>query len=189
MKKRLAFLVLIILSAGMVMVGCKSESPTDVVNTYFEQIKKGDSEEAGNLIESTISQAEEGTDDKSDESSNKAVEESLELYISKIDAKVLSEKIDGDNATVEVELIGPNYSNLLLEVIEESIADAFSGTNIDDEYMGQKLLEKVKSSKSETRTGEVNLIKEDKEWKIKSDDDVLNLFLGKATEQSDTNSK
>ena len=47
--------------------------------------------------------------------------------------------------------------------------------------MSKSFLEKVKSSKSETRTGQVNLTKEEKEWKIKSDDNILSLILGKVS--------
>ena len=106
------------------------------------------------------------------------MEEALKLYLSKIDAKVLSEEISGDNATVEVEINGPNISNIMGEVIDESLADAFSGKETDEYYISQIFLEKVESSKSETRSGKVNLIKEGNEWKVKSDDEIVNLILG-----------
>lgn len=192
MRKKLAILIITILSLGTILVGCKSESPTDVVNIYFEQLKKGDSEQANEFIESTISQTEEETSDDSDnveDETDEVMEEALKLYLSKIDAKVLSEEIDGDNASVEVEINGPNFSNMMMEVIQESLADAFSGKEVDEDHMSRSFLEKVKSSKNEVRTGKVNLTKEDKNWKIKSDDNIVNLMLGKASNQDSSLSK
>ncbi|WP_297134562.1 hypothetical protein [Terrisporobacter sp.] len=192
MRKKLAILIITILSLGTILVGCKRESPTDVVNIYFEQLKKGDTEQANEFIESTISQTEEETSDASDnveEETDEVMEEALKLYLSKIDAKVLSEEIDGDNASVEVEINGPNFSNMMMEVIQESLADAFSGKEMDEDYMSRSFLEKVKSSKNEVRTGKVNLTKEDKNWKIKSDDNIVNLMLGKASNQDSSLSK
>ena len=107
----------------------------------------------------------------------------LEMFISKVDAKVLSEKVDGEKATVKVKVTGPNYEDLLQAVIEDSITDAFDGKEINSEYLGSNLLKKVKESKSETRTGKINLVKSDGAWKIKSEDDVMNLVLGQSEEQ------
>lgn len=186
MSKKLSILMATILSLGIMLVGCKSESPTDVVNTYFAQLKKGDSEEASKFIENTISETEEET---ANEETDKVMDEALKIYLSKMDAKVLSEKVDGDNATVEVELSSLNFGNMLIEVMQEGLEDAFSGKEVDDDYMSKSLLEKVKSGKSETRTGKVNLTKEDKEWKIKSDDNMVALMLGKAITEDSSTSK
>ena len=172
MRKKLAILIITILSLGMILVGCKSKTPTEVVNAYFTELKNGDSEQAAEFIESNTSQTDEADE------TDKVMEEALKLYLSKIDAKVLSEEISGDNATVEVEINGPNISNIMGEVIDESLADAFSGKETDEYYISKIFLEKVESSKSETRSGKVNLIKEGNEWKVKSDDEIVNLILG-----------
>lgn len=189
MRKKLTILIITILSLGMMSVGCKSESPTDVVNSYFAQLKNGDSEQANEFIESAISQTEEGTSNEAEEETDETMEEALKLYLSKFDTKVLSEEIDGDNATVNVEINGPNFSNMMMEVIQESLADAFSGKEVDDEYMSRSFLDKVKSSKNEVRTGKINLTKEDKEWKIKSDDNIVSLMLGKVSSQDNSINK
>lgn len=188
MKKKLAILIITILSIGMMLVGCMRKSPTDVVNEYFTELKNGDSEQASEFIESAISETEEETSTR-EEKTDKVMDEALKLYLSKIDAKVLSEEVDGDNATVEVELNGPNFANMMMEVVQESIADAFSGKEVDEDYMSKSFLEKVKEGKSEVRTGKVNLTKEDKEWKIKSDDNIMSLMLGKYNNQDNSSSK
>ena len=105
------------------------------------------------------------------------------MYLSKIDAKVLSEKVNEDKAIVKVEIKAPNYSNLLLAVMEESIADTFNGKEVKQADVEKNLEEKIKSSKAETRSGQINLTKKDNEWKIKSDENITNLLLGEADEK------
>lgn len=194
MKKTILSLLMIMLFIPMMVTGCKSETPTDVVNTYFSSIKKSDSKEAQKLIEDTISDEilneetgttstkEENTDTSKKEDSEK-LDESLKMYLSKMDAKVLSEKVNEDKATVKVEIKAPNYSNLLLDVMEESIADTFNGKEVKQSDVEKNLEEKIKSSKAETRSGQINLTKKDNEWKIKSDEDITNLLLGEADEK------
>lgn len=194
MKKTILALLMIMLFIPMMVTGCKSETPTDVVNTYFSSIKKSDSKEAQKLIEDTISDEilneetgttstkEENTDTSKKEDSQK-LDESLKMYLSKIEAKVLSEKVNEDKASVKVEIKAPNYSNLLLAVMEESIADTFNGKEVKQSDVEKNLAEKIKNSKAETRSGQINLTKKDNEWKIKSDDDITNLLLGEADEK------
>lgn len=194
MKKTILALLMIMLFIPMMVTGCKSETPTDVVNTYFSSIKKSDSKEAQKLIEDTISDEilneetgttstkEENTDTSKKEDSQK-LDESLKMYLSKIEAKVLSEKVNEDKASVKVEIKAPNYSNLLLAVMEESIADTFNGKEVKQSDVEKNLEEKIKNSKAETRSGQINLTKKDNEWKIKSDDDITNLLLGEADEK------
>ena len=183
MKKKIWILTTLVLSVPMLMMGCSTESPTDVVNNYFTEVKDVKSDESGDLIESTISLTKEHAQDDSDDSKSEDLTKSLEMFISKVDAKVLSEKVDGEKATVKVKITGPNYEDLLQAVIEDSLTDAFDGKEINSEYLGSNLLKKVKESKSETRTGQINLVKSDGAWKIKSEDDVMNLVLGQSEEQ------
>lgn len=183
MKKKIWILTTLVLSVPMLMMGCSTQSPTDVVNNYFTEVKDVKSDESGDLIESTISLTKEHAQDDSDDSKSEDLTKSLEMFISKVDAKVLSEKVDGEKATVKVKVTGPNYEDLLQDVIEDSITDAFDGKEINSEYLGSNLLKKVKESKSETRTGKINLVKSDGAWKIKSEDDVMNLVLGQSEEQ------
>lgn len=177
MKKKIGILVVIILSLSMVLVGCSSKSPSDVVDEYFTELKNGNSDQSDKFIESAIYETEDETSGV--EETDEIMEDALKLYISKIDAKVLSEEVDGDKATVEVEINGPNFSNIMMEVIGGSLSDAFSGQELGDDYISTSFLEKVKESKSEVRTGKVNLKKENKEWKMNSDDNILSLVLGK----------
>lgn len=191
MKKIGLILCTVMFSLG-IMAGCeKQESPTDVVNTYFSSIKKSSTQEAKKLVESTIpaeaisqdtGEITGASDSKTSKSEDKKLDESLKMYLSKIDAKVLSEKVEDDKATVKVSLKAPNYSDLLLKVMEESIASTFSGKDVSEADVEKSLEEKIKASEVETRTGEITLTKKDNSWQIKSDDAMTNLLLGEADE-------
>ncbi|MCI6459612.1 MAG: hypothetical protein PUJ51_14300 [Clostridiales bacterium] len=204
MKKTMLLLCSIMVSTGMIMAGCEKQTPTDVVNTYFSTLKKSSDSETKKLIESTIpkdaintntsessdnsktsdttSAKSKDSDSKSTKSSDDKMDQSLKTYLSKVDAKVLSEKVSNDKATVKVKVNAPNYSNLLLEVMEDSITNTLTGKEVSQAQVEKSLEEKIKSSKSETRTGEVNLVKKDNKWTIKSDDNITNLLLGEADE-------
>ncbi len=193
MKKTVLTSLMLMVLVSMVMTGCKTETPTDVVNSYFSSIKKSDTKEAKKLIKDTISeevlneetQVSSTNDDSSDKSykaESESLDESLKMYLTKMDAKVLSENVKDDKATVKVQLKAPNYSNLLLEVMEESIADTFNGKEVKQSDVEKSLEEKIKNSESETRSGQINLTKKDNEWTIVSDADITNLLLGEADE-------
>ena len=210
MKKTMLLLCSIMVSTGMIMAGCEKQTPTDVVNTYFSTLKKSSDSETKKLIESTIpkdaintntsessdnsktsdttSAKSKDSDSKSTKSSDDKMDQSLKTYLSKVDAKVLSEKVSNDikgklsDFPVKVKVNAPNYSNLLLEVMEDSITNTLTGKEVSQAQVEKSLEEKIKSSKSETRTGEVNLVKKDNKWTIKSDDNITNLLLGEADE-------
>lgn len=175
MRNKLKLMVMIVLSM-IILTGCTSKSPSDVVEAYFSEIKKGESTEVENYILNTMEKDKESKDDKKE---NPKMDEVLKLYMSKLDAKVLGENIKNDEASVEVELTGPNFSNITMELLQESLANAFSGSEINEDDMGDSMLEKIKSEKLETRKGKINLSKVDKEWKIKNDEDSAALILGR----------
>ena len=169
MKKKGLILLTMTLSVGMMMVGCKSETPTDSVNAYFSSIKKSDTQEAQKLIESTIPSDALNEKVTSSSDTDKTSEES-----SKLDDEL--------NESVEVKISAPNYSNLLLEVMKESEESSLSGKDVSAEDVEKCLEDKIKNSENETRTGTINLTKKDNKWEIKSDDEMTNLLLGEADE-------
>lgn len=174
MKNRIK-LVLIIALSMIALVGCKGESPTNVVESYFKEIKAGENADVAKYMLDNI---ENSKDADSSKESDPKMEETIKIYLSKLDAKVISEKIDGENATVEVELTGLNFGKIMVEVLQENLADMFGGNEAAADNLDNDFLEKVKTSKVETRKGKVNLTKEDKGWKIKQDNDLNSLIFG-----------
>ena len=56
LKKLTAIMLLFVLVAGV--YGCGAKKPSDVVTTYLEEIKKGNSEEIGKLLNNTLDKSE-----------------------------------------------------------------------------------------------------------------------------------
>ena len=172
-------LLLVAIISMVVVTGCSGKSPTTVVEEYFKEVKKGESANVSEYLVSTESEkeAEENTEE---EKEDPIMEEAMKLYLSEMNVKVLSENIEEDKATVEIEYTGYNMSNMFLEIVQESLANVFSGVEMSDADMSRSFLEKVKTGKIETRKGKINLTKVDKAWKIDSDDDYNTLIFGSA---------
>lgn len=175
MKNKIKIILMAVLSM-VVVTGCSSTSPTQVVESYFNEIKSGENADIEKYLLDAVNQS--GTDETSSTEEDPAMDEAIKLYLEKLDVKSVSEKIDGESATVEVEVTGLSFGKMILEVLEESLNDMFSGTEIDDSEMSNSILEKVKSYETETRKGKVNLTKTDKEWKINIDDSLMSLVFG-----------
>lgn len=186
MKNKLKMMITVALSM-VIVTGCGAKSPTEVVNSYFEEIKKGENAQVTEYILENVESIEENTTNSEEVKEDSKMEEAMKIYLSKLDAKVLSEEIDGDKASVEVEITGLNFSNIILEILGETLSNAFSGIETTEEDTSNSVLEKVKNGKVETRTGTVTLSKVDKVWKIESEDEsFMGLVLGKG-QSFDTN--
>lgn len=175
MKNKLKVMLIAILSM-VALTGCSSVSPSKVVESYFNEIKLGENADVENYLSDAANSAEKNIDSEAEE--DPVMNEAIKLYLEKLNVKTISENIDGENAKVEVEVSGLNFGKLIIEVLQESIASMFSGSEVADSEISTSFLEKVKISEVESRKGEVNLSKSDKEWKINVDDNLMSLVFG-----------
>ena len=58
MKNKLKIMMMVVLSM-FIVTGCATTSPTEVVNNYFEEIKKGENAEVTELANDLIKSTEE----------------------------------------------------------------------------------------------------------------------------------
>lgn len=173
MKNKFKILAMTVMTL-FITVGCSSESPSDVVNNYFTEIKKGMNENMSQLF--TDSLQEENANENEEVSPE--MTEAMKIYVSKIDAKVLSESIEGDKANVKVELSSINIGKVMMEVLEDNISKMFEVQENMSENLDADFLEKIKSASVEKREGSVNLVKSDNTWTIEQDDDLTKLLFG-----------
>lgn len=166
-------LIIMMIGTIFMITGCTSESPSDVVDSYFNELKKGENAKASEEFINSVNQAESNEIEES-----KEMIEAFSIYMSKLDAKESSEKINGDNASVEVELSGLSLGKIMLEVIQGNLEDMFSAEGNTSENIGKAFLDKTKLAKLETRTGVINLTKTDGKWKINEDQDLTTLIFG-----------
>ncbi|MGX4599566.1 hypothetical protein [Faecalimicrobium sp. JNUCC 81] len=166
-------LIIMMIGTIFMITGCTSESPSDVVDNYFNELKKGENAKVSEQFINSVNQAESNETKES-----KDMIEAFSIYMSKLDAKELSEKIDGDKASVEIELSGLSLGKIMLEVIQGSLENMFSAEENTSENIGKAFLDKTKLAKLETRTGVINLAKIDGKWKINEDQDLTTLIFG-----------
>ncbi|WP_042273474.1 DUF4878 domain-containing protein [[Clostridium] dakarense] len=174
MKNKLKLMMMAMITV-FVSVGCSSETPTDVVNNYFDEIKKGSNAQVSELFMNSL---DNDTDGKENEEESTEIAEAMKIYFSKINVDVLSESVEKDSASVEVELTGLNFAKITLAVFEESLSKMFEVQENDVENLDSEFLAKTKSATVETRKGTINLTKSDDKWKIKEDLSLTNLMLG-----------
>jgi hypothetical protein len=104
----------------------------------------------------------------------------------KLTYTINSESVNGDSATVNVKVNGPDMSKVMAEFIQKAfstaLAQSFSGKQANDEdnnklyeSMLMECLDKVTYS---DRTGDISLTKIDGQWKITNDDSLTTLLLG-----------
>lgn len=192
MKKVVLASVLAIFGATA-LVGCSGPSPKDTVSSYFSEISKGKSADISSFI---TKQIQEQSSDEAGQSNQEffttETGKALEEQIKKIKCEVISEKIDGDKATVNVKIIGPNiasaFVNMVPKLTQQALTFAFSENAKDEKAQEEEfnklaegiLIEELKVTKSDERTGNISLVKKDNEWTIETNEEFTKLITGTA---------
>ena len=92
MKNKLKIMMMVVLSM-FIVTGCATTSPTEVVNNYFEEIKKGENAEVTEYLLESLESTDAGTE--SDD------ETEVEIIMFSMD-KTLLGKSDDTDSLVEV---------------------------------------------------------------------------------------
>lgn len=175
MKKIISILVTSMLTLGL--VGCGSQSPKNTVKNYFENLKKGNFQNVETLLGENAS--ESGENNQSSEEINKKLAE----LIKKTTYKINSEEINGDSATVNVKVNGPDIGSIIGKYMQESISialsQAFSGTSLsqeEEQSMYDDILLRYLNEVAYTdRTQDIKLTKKDGQWVIVEDNSLVKL--------------
>lgn len=153
--------IFLVASVSLVLTGCGAKSPTAVVEATLAEVAQGENGDMAQYLFETLPTEETATAELTAE--QKQVQE---LYFSQFSGKVLSETIDGDNASVTVEINSLNMSEIILATMGQAFGVAFSGTELTDEVVNQIMLEQFQAAQVQTRTGDIALKNVDGEWKI-----------------------
>ncbi|MBU3197498.1 DUF4878 domain-containing protein [Clostridium algidicarnis] len=178
LKKITSIALIFILAIGV--YGCGTESPSNTMKNYFENIKTGKNSDFSKLLDETKENEERKEGDISEENSQKLVE-----AMKKISYTINSEKIDGDAATVNVKVNGPDIAAVMLDYIQQAFANgltqAFSTNKLTEEQsknMDDDILSKcIDNIKYTDRTEDVSLIKKDGQWEVVNNDQLMTLLI------------
>ncbi len=173
MKKRFIILLSVIFLFGASACGSK-ESPETAVTNYLNAFNTLDTE--------TISlySSEEYTGELlNDESGSAALSKEM---LQNMSFEILSSEEKGDTATVTVSITNTDAAIVLSEYVSSAFGLIFSG--LSEEEMDAKMTELLaaafENNKESTVTNEVtlSLSKENDQWKVLPDEEMLDAILG-----------
>lgn len=181
MKKIRAISMLLVLLISTTLISCGGSTPTATVEEFLNGVKKDDINNEIILSENNESQIEETEDLYTEETQKK-----LNDAMSKITYKVNEEIVDGDTAKVNVTVnsmdLGIVFGKILQESMSYVFAQAFSGQELTEEqqdaYMDELLNKNLDTITYSEKTGDINLVKLDNNWKIKEDSNLTSLIMG-----------
>lgn len=155
--------VVVAIIACMLMM---KDSPKKVVENAFTELKTGSY--AQQMLAGLV-QGEDGLN-----------AEAQKLLFEKLEWKVISEKEEGETATVEVEVTNKDFKTIIGNYMQKALKAAFSsGQNISDEEMTNYLIEELNNEEVQTvtNTQSIKLEKKEGKWEVVEDDDFINVVL------------
>lgn len=159
MKKYLVVFISIFLLAGCSLGKDMTNTPTKKVEAYMDGYQKLD-DNVLNDIDTLLHDTEYTVEQKS------RYKELMKKHYKDIKYEIKEEKINGDKATVEVEVEVKDYSKILSsDVIPDEIKDE-EGNYSDEAYYDYQLGLMEKAEEKVKYTVTFYLTKTDDEWKI-----------------------
>lgn len=168
--------VVLLVAALLTVMIVTSSAPKKSLDALLTNLKAGDFEKAQEYISGNLSLST----DNLDQETQKLLFNKLQWKIDKVTEN------DNNTAIIEVEIttkdfqtIINNYMQKALEAVRGAITGNESNETFSSEDFEKYLIEELQNEEIKTTTINVtvNAIKEDKEWKIVSDEDLINALL------------
>lgn len=166
----LLLIVLAIVTALLLL----PETPEKTVDGMLNSLKNADFESVNKYInyDEVVNQSEMLKDSEMDQ-------ETQSLLFNKLSWKIMNITKEADKASVEVEITNKDFEQIISNYTQEALKIAFSGESFTEEEQMNKLKEQLKDEEigTKTVTTTINLNKQDGEWKIQADDNLVNSLL------------
>lgn len=185
MKNKIITLLLVV-AMIFVFAACSEPSPTDVADDFLTAVKTQDKEALSKVyIEENFDVADAADSSDLPEDLQKEIVEKIFDF----DYELGEEKIEGDEAAVEVKIttydVGSAFTEFIGEYISQAFGLALSGTSEEDaEELALEIFEekfKELEEKDYTENVRLELKKTDEGWKVSEIDDdsaFLNAVTG-----------
>lgn len=195
MKKAITIItaLMICIFGAMALTGCGTPSPSDTAKTFLDALKAQDTETMASVYAGKDLDVENGLFGESDEEdtllSGESFDKMLMEKILDFDYAITNEKIDGDKATVTVDVttypMGDTFSQIYADMMTQIWGLAFSDasdeqTNAVIEGIFTKHWQEM-TEKTYKGTADLSLTKTEDGWKvdeIEDDSDFLNVLTG-----------
>lgn len=174
--------VILILILIFAIITVNNSKPKALVNTMFEDIKTGNIAKMGEYINlSEIKSINDTNEDKEKGSKE------MKLLLEKMEYKIESSKINKNEAKVMVRVSNKDINTTLKKYFSTAFAEMLksitSNTDSDDieEKLSNYLREEYEKASEVTSTIQINLIKEENDWKVDPSEEngkiILNAIL------------
>lgn len=161
----LAVLVVVVLLTYMIVT---SSDPKKSVDGLLTNLRAGDFEKAQEFISG---------DDLLD--NDEFSVETKKLLFDKLAWKVTKVTQENDTATVEIEVTNKDFKTIISNYMQKALKAAFAGENISEQEIDNYFTEELKNEQVQTTTvtKTIQVIKEDKKWKVVSNDELADALL------------
>ncbi len=168
-------IIILVLVIAWLAYGVISNTPTRTVNDLLNSLKTFDFEKVDTYVQNT----EDEAFDINSLGGQTLDNENEKLLFEKLEWKINKENIDGENATVEVEVTNKDFQVILANYMQKVLKAAFSGEQIGDEQYQTYLVDELKNENVSVTTVNktINLVKVDEKWKVVPDDQLLDALL------------
>ncbi len=176
MKKILQVTLLCLLAISL--VGCFGPSPDSVVKDFFSAVKDGDFDAAAKYVkQDNRDEFRDELESAQDLEDNK----SAELLFSKLSWEILSSSTEKNQAKVKAKITSIDMVRVVTDVMNKIMPLAFASDKIE-ELTEQYFISAMSDPNAPTITSEVTikLVKENGDWLVVPDDDLLNAMTGNA---------
>ena len=183
MKKILQVTLLCLLAISL--VGCFGPSPDSVVKDFFSAVKDGDFDAAAKYVkQDNRDEFRDELESAQDLEDNK----SAELLFSKLSWEILSSSTEKNQAKVKAKITSIDIVRVVTDVMNKIMPLAFASAfdeNANDkieELTEQYFISAMSDPNAPTITSEatIKLVKENGDWLVVPDDDLLNAMTGNA---------
>lgn len=163
-------LVLGVVALLTVMIVTSSD-PKKTVDGFLTNLKSGDFTKAQEFVS-------ENKDILSDE---KFDQETEALLFDKMSWKITKITKEDDKANVEIEITNKNFDTIISNCMKKLLGDfksVLSGSSVEknmEKYLTEELKNEQPEMKTATKT--IELVKEDKKWKVVSNDELIDSLL------------
>lgn len=166
--KTIVVVAVLAIAALLTFMIVTSSDPKKSVDGFLTNLKAGDFEKAQEFIS-----GEKILDE------NEFSSEAQKLFFDKITWKVVKVTKENETATVEVEITNKDFKTIISNYMQKVLKVALSGENITEEGIENYFIEELKNEQAQTTTQikAIQLVKEDKKWKVVSNDELVNVLL------------
>lgn len=167
-------IIVILLLAIVAALILLPKSPQKAVEGMLNCLKNGDFENINKYVNyDEILQNVSTSEDKT-------LSQDIQILLfDKLSWRVLNTTQNADTTTVEVEITNKNFKTILSNYIQEVLKVAFSGEVFTEEEQNNKLLDQLKREDVDTvsSTVTVQVNKQDDEWKVVVNEELINALL------------